>query len=66
MKIPVTNGSGSKWIPIVLQTLLILGAFFVYAMREEGRLSSVEQGQADLKQQVVELDRRLNTYLDKH
>jgi hypothetical protein len=65
MTTPVTN-NGSKWIPIVLQTLLILGAFFVYAMREEGRLSSVEQGQADLKQQGVELDRRLNTYLDKH
>lgn len=68
MKIPVSmsNGNGTKWIPIVIQTIVLLGSIFIYAMHSEGRLSTLEQGQKDIEQQVLELDRRVNAYFDRH
>jgi hypothetical protein len=69
VRIPVTDGTkwaegASKWIPIALQTILILGAFLVFAMHSESRLSKLEEGQADLKQDVREIESRINALFD--
>lgn len=59
------NGS-TKYIPIVLQTIVLIASLFIYAMHSEGRISTLEQGQKDLTQQVISLENRMNTYLDRH
>jgi hypothetical protein len=61
---PGWNGS-AKYIPIILQTLVMLGGLFLYAVHAESRTAILEQGQADLKQELLLLETRVNSYLDR-